>query len=144
MGMPALPTLRIMVLRFSICCSFFGPSSNTSCQCAGSKFSMASSSSPASLIFFDHGKLLISPELVGVAPQAPAGVVADGLVAGLVAARGAKIVHQMNDEGRATALPGKTIMFRVELMPIKTEPEFHLEKYCGFHAGSKTSFERRG
>src|ERR1700704_3338269 len=48
--MPARPVLRMMVLRFSSCSRFFGPSRSTSCQWAGSKFSMASSSKPASLI----------------------------------------------------------------------------------------------
>ena len=75
--------------------------------------------------FFDGGKLLVSPELVRVAGQAPAGIVADGLVAGLIAARGTEIIHEMDDEMRAAALPGETIMFRVELMPVKSKSEFH-------------------
>jgi hypothetical protein len=41
---------------------------------------------------------------------------------------------------RAAALPGETIMLRIELMPVKSESEFHLENYCGFKARSKTPF----
>src|ERR1035437_5569077 len=79
--MPAWPTLRMMVLRFSSCCNFFGPSSNTSCQWAGSKFSMASSSSPAALISF-----LIAASSAYV--QSWFGSPAEGLVAFLAVAFG--------------------------------------------------------
>ena len=52
----------------------FGPSRSTSCQCAGSKFSIASSLSPAASIrpFFKRSKLFVAPERVGIAGQAPA------------------------------------------------------------------------
>ena len=89
---------------------------------------------------FNRGKFLVSPELVRVAGQTPAGVVTDRLIAGLIAARGAEIIHEMNNEVRAAALPGETIMLGVELMAIKSESEFHLENYYGFKARSKTPF----
>ena len=34
---------------------------------------------------FDRGQLFVSPEFVGIAGQPPAGIIADGLVAGLIA-----------------------------------------------------------
>jgi hypothetical protein len=45
----------------------------------------------------------------------------------------------MNDKMRATALSSKTIMFRVELVPVKSEPEFH----PGIIAVSKPGVKRR-
>ena len=47
--------------------------------------------------------------------------------AGLVAARGPEVIDQVNDKVRATALPGKAVMFRIELVPIKSKTEFHGE-----------------
>ncbi len=67
---------------------------------------------------FDGGKFLKCPKFVGIASQPPAGVVADGLVAGLVAARRAEIIHEMDDEMRAAALLREAVMLRVQLMTI--------------------------
>ena len=75
----------------------------------------------------DGGQFLERPKLVRIAGQAPAGVIADGLVARLVAARRAEIIHQVNDQMRTTTLPGKTEMLRVELMTVETEAEFHFK-----------------
>ena len=44
--MPAAPALRMMVLSVSICAARAGPSSSTSYQSAGLKFSMAQIVSP--------------------------------------------------------------------------------------------------
>ena len=45
-GIPALPTFLTVCLTISICCARIGPSRRMSCQCAGSKFSMASQRRP--------------------------------------------------------------------------------------------------
>ena len=93
--------------------------------------------------FFDRSQFFKRPELVRVAGKSPTGVVADGLVAGLVAARGTEIVHEMDDQMRAAALLGEAIMFRVELMAIEAQSEFHGRNYRAFEVRSKTSFTRR-
>ena len=46
-------------------------------------------------------EFLKRPELVGIARQPPAGIIAERLIAGLVAAGGAKVVHPMHDQMRA-------------------------------------------
>ena len=74
---------------------------------------------------FYGGDFIERPEFVGVAGETPAGIVAAGLVAGLVAARRAEVIHEMNDKMRAAALLGETVMLRVELVPVKSEAEFH-------------------
>jgi hypothetical protein len=74
---------------------------------------------------FDGGELLEGPEPVRVAGQAPARVVADRLVPGLVAAGRPEIIHQVDDKMRAAALFGEAVMLRVELMAIKSQAEFH-------------------
>ena len=87
---------------------------------------MASSSRPAALIsFLSAASSSIGPELVRVAGQAPAGVVADRLVARLVAARRAEVIDQVHDQVRAAALPGELVVLRVELVAIESESEFH-------------------
>src|SRR5689334_1921062 len=74
---------------------------------------------------FEGGEFLASPEFVWIASQAPASIVADGLVAGPVAARGAEIVHEVDDEMCAAALPREPIMLAIELVAIKSEAELH-------------------
>src|SRR5215471_9847162 len=76
-------------------------------------------------LLLERGQFLETPELVRVAGQPPAGVVADGLVALLVAARGAEIIHQMNYQVSAAALPGEAVMLGIELMFVESETEFH-------------------
>ena len=56
-------------------------------------------------------------------------VVADRLVAGPVAARGTEIIHQMDDEMRATALLGEAVVLRVKLMAIKSQTQFHVRRW---------------
>ena len=73
----------------------------------------------------DGGQFFVRPKPVRVPGQSPAGVVADRLIAGLVAARGAEIIHEVDDEMRAAALSGETVMLRIELMAIKSQAEFH-------------------
>ena len=96
---------------------------------------------------FDGGQFLEGPQLVRVAGQAPAAVVADGLVAGLVAARGAEIIHQMDDQMRAAALFGEAVMLRVELVAVKAESEFHAHNHRrkrGYKFNTETSPPRLG
>ena len=45
-----------------------------------------------------------------------------------VAARGTEIIHEMDDEVRAATLPGEAEMFRIKLVPIEAEAEFHARK----------------
>jgi FKBP-type peptidyl-prolyl cis-trans isomerase 2 len=40
----------------------------------------------------------------------------------------------MDDKMRAAALAGKTIMFRVELMPVEAKAEFHIRVGCQHRA----------
>ena len=124
--MPAWPTLRMMVFTFSNLRKFFRAVEQHVVPVRGIEiFNGFEFETGGVDFFFDRGEFLKRPELVRVAGQAPAGVVADGLVAGLVAARGAEIIHEMDDEMRAAALSGEAIMLRVELMAIKSESEFH-------------------
>ena len=87
---------------------------------------MASSSSPARVdLLLQRRQFLVGPELVRVAGQSPAGIVADRLVARLIAPRRAEVVHQVDHHVRAAALPGELIMLRIELMTIQAQSEFH-------------------
>ena len=61
----------------------------------------------------------------GLAPWSIGLVTGYGAHTAYSTGRGTKIVHEVNDEMRAAALPGKVIMLRVELMAIKSESEFH-------------------
>jgi hypothetical protein len=74
---------------------------------------------------FDRSKFFTRPELVRIAGEAPSGIIAARLVAGLIAAGRTKIIDQVNDEVSASALPGKTIMFTIQLVSIKSESKFH-------------------
>jgi hypothetical protein len=54
--------------------------------------------------------------------------------------RRTKIIHEMNDQMRAATLPRKPVMFRIKLMTVKSESEFHRDNYRGFRTGSKMPF----
>ena len=67
---------------------------------------------------FDAGDFFVSPKRVGVPGQPPAAVVADGLVAGLIAPGRAEIIHEVNDDVSASALASEAVMLLVKLVPI--------------------------
>jgi hypothetical protein len=76
------------------------------------------------LVFY-RSNFRVSPGLVSVAGQAPTGVISNGLIARAVAVRRTKIIHQVNDQVRAPALPGEAKMFFVQLVPVEPQPKFH-------------------
>ena len=115
-----------MVLRFSICCQFLRAVEQHVVPVRRVEiFNRLQFEAVGVDFLFDGGEFLERPELVRIAGQAPAGVVADGLVAGLVAARRAEIIHEMDDQMRAAALLREAVMLRVELVAIKSKAEFH-------------------
>ena len=95
--------------------------------CGGCGTALLGSDGADSLSLGDQSTRLENDELFSVGDWPTirtAGIVAAGLVAGLIAAGRAEIIHQMDDQMGAAALPGKTIMFRVQLMAVETEAEF--------------------
>jgi hypothetical protein len=77
-------------------------------------------------------KVIEGPEFIGVTGKAPAGVVTDGLVTGLVAVGGAEVVDQVNDEVGAAALFSEAEVVVIELVFIEAEAEFHGGSFMGF------------
>lgn len=61
-AMPAAPAARTMVLSFSICSARRGPSSSTSYQSAGLKFSMPSTVSPNDAACFTSARRFSSSQ----------------------------------------------------------------------------------
>jgi hypothetical protein len=80
--------------------------------------------------FFEGGEFFECPNFIGITGEAPAGVIAHGLVAGAIAG-GAKVVYEVNDQVRATALFGELEVFAVQLMPIESKSEFHFNAEAG-------------
>ena len=80
-------------------------------------------------LLLDGSQFFVGPQLVRVAGQTPAGIIPHRLIAGLIAAGRTEIVHQVDDQMRAAALFGESVMFAVQLMAIEPKSEFHLN--CG-------------
>ena len=76
---------------------------------------------------FQSSQLLVSPQLVRVAGQTPAGIIAHRLIARVIAARGPEVIHQVRHDVRAAALLGEAIMLFVQLVAIESEAEVHMD-----------------
>ena len=76
-------------------------------------------------LLLQGSQFFVCPEFVGIARETPARVIAHRLVARMIAARRAEIIHQMHDDMRAAALPCELIMVRVKLVAIKAQAKFH-------------------
>ncbi len=74
---------------------------------------------------FEVGKLLVGPELIGVAGAAPAFVSSGGLVAGRIIAAVFEVVDEVRHEVRCPALAGEAEVVRIEHVTIKAESELH-------------------
>jgi len=70
-GMPARPRWRIIVFRFSSCCAFFGPSSNTSCNVPGRNFDRLEFESLGIDAGFQRVRVLVGPQFVRIAVRGP-------------------------------------------------------------------------
>ena len=62
---------------------------------------------------FQSRQFLAGPLFVRITGQSPAGVITDRLVAGLIAAGRAEVIHQVRHDVRAAALPGKAVVLLV-------------------------------
>ena len=76
-------------------------------------------------LFLDCANFLKRPKPVLIAREAPAGIIAERLVAGRIGVRRTEIIHHVDDEVCAAALARELIVRRVELMPVESEAEFH-------------------
>lgn len=83
----------------------------------------------------EAGEVIECPKFIGVTGEAPAGVIAYGLVAGLVATGGAEVIDQVDDEVGAAALFGEAEVVIVQLVFIEAEAEFHGGSFMGFGVG---------
>ena len=126
-GMPASPMWRMMVLTFSICCGRCGPSNRMSCQCAGSRFSIASRTSPASSISPRSVFNSSTDQSLSGSPATPHGsyFAPDGLIVARIRAALVEIIHQVNNHMSASSLPREVVVVARQHVTIKAETNFH-------------------
>jgi len=131
-GMPTRPMVQTIVLRFSSCCAFFGPSSKTSCQCAGSKFFNGFNLKlcSAASVFTAGGFSKDQSRSGSTAIPQPASSPTDWSPRQLL--REDRKIHPMHDQMRCAALAGKAEVIRIELMPVKSKAKFHKRRIYFF------------
>src|SRR5262245_11432397 len=76
-------------------------------------------------VLAERSQFFVRPQSVGIAGQSPAGIITDRLIPGLVVARRAEVIDEMNDQVGAAALSGEAVMLRVKLMAIEAKSQFH-------------------
>ena len=115
-----------MVLTFSRCAPRSGPSSSTSCQCAGSKFSIAVSTSPSSSTArrkATRSSVVHSRSGSPARPQ-PRSVPVGWL--SVVPLPGAgEVVHEVRDDGGRAGLTGETEVLARQHVLVEAESELH-------------------
>ena len=124
---PASPMRRMIVLTFSICCGRCGPSRRMSCQCAGSRFSIAARTSPrlrsrcedcfsSSTVQSFSGSPATSPRLVLAARRLIVARIRRALV---------EIVDQVDNHMSAACLPREVVVIARQHVAVEAQANFH-------------------
>ena len=86
-------------------------------------------------------ELLQRPELVGIAGEAPATIVARGLIVVVLLGATAEIIDEVDDQVRGAGLTRELVVLAGEHVAIESETEFHREK-GGLAALRATAWEK--
>ncbi len=144
--MPASPMARRMDCTFWMCCGAFGAVEQDVVPVGGIEVFNGFKLEPGGFNLLAQGDQLGGgPEFVWVAGDAPGLVFAScGLVLRGVGFALPEVVHQVNNDVRATGLNGEGVVLVVQHVPVKAQTEFHDFSQRQFNSGGAGEHRVRG